>query len=109
MEITHTWKIKRLIQKNDESGLIIQVYFKLYSTDDEYSYASAGNVELDINNIKNFVSYESLTEEVVIEWVKNKLGMNCQNYEQTNIDWITSVKNKIAPAIKIQELPWLLE
>ncbi len=106
MEIIHTWKVRKLIQKNDGSGLVIQVYFKVHSTDGEYYYASAGNVELDTNNIESFVSYQDLTEEQVILWVKDKLGESASDYEQANIDWINDKKNSPAPTTKVERLPW---
>jgi hypothetical protein len=106
MEITHTWKIRKLIQKNDGSGLVIQVYFKVHSTDGEYYYVSAGNVELDTDNIENFISYQDLTEEQVIIWVKNELGSDSESLEQINTDWINTATNPIPSPTKIEKLPW---
>jgi formylmethanofuran dehydrogenase subunit E-like metal-binding protein len=106
MGIAHTWKIRKLVQKNDGTGTIIQVYFKIHSTDGEYYYASSGNVELDTNNIESFVSYQDLTEEQVILWVKDKLGESASDYEQANIDWINDKKNSPAPTTKVERLPW---
>lgn len=106
MEITHNWNIRKLVQKNDGTGTVIQVYFKIYSTDGIYSYMSAGNVELDIVNIQNFVSYQDLTEELVLLWVKDKLGTQVSDYEQMNIDWINEARNPIIPPTKVEKLPW---
>ena len=106
MEITHNWKIRKLIQKNDGSGLVIQVYFKVHSTDETYSYVSGGNVELSVENITNFVSYENLTEELVMEWIKDVMGPSLGGYEQINMDWINSMKNPMGPPTKIDRLPW---
>ncbi len=109
MEIIHTWKVRKLIQKNDGSGLVIQVFYKVYSTDGEYSYASAGNIELDIEDISNYVPYQDLTEELVLQWVRYNLGPELGNHEQVNIDWITAARNPITPAIKIENLPWQIQ
>lgn len=106
MEITHNWDIRKMIQKNDGTGTVIQVYFKIYSTDGTYSYMSSGNVELDTNNIQNFISYQNLTEELVVAWVKDKLGESVSNYEQVNIDWINNAKNPPVPPTKVEPLPW---
>lgn len=106
MAITHTWDIRKLIQKNDSTGTVIQVYFKVHSTEDEYYYVSAGNIDLDVDNIQNFISYENLTEELVIQWVQDKLGPSLGGYEQTNIDWINAAKNPIPSDTKIENLPW---
>lgn len=106
MAIAHTWKVTKLVQKNDGSGLVIRVFYKVYSSDDEYSYANAGNIELETENISNFVSYQSLTEELVIQWVKDKLGPTLGNHEQINTDWINAAKNPVVPETKVENLPW---
>lgn len=106
MEIIHIWKVRKLVQKNDGSGLVIQVYYKVYSTDGEYSYVSAGNIELETENLSNFVAYHDLTEEMVLQWVKNKLGTDSESLEQINSDWIETARNPIPPITKIEKLPW---
>jgi hypothetical protein len=106
MSITHAWKIRKLIQKNDGSGLVIQVFYKVYSSDGEYDYVSAGNVELITENLLNFVPYADLTEELVIGWVKDKLGPNLGNHEQINSEWINAAKNPAIPTTKVERLPW---
>jgi len=106
MEIVHTWKVRKLIQKNDGSGLVIQVIYKVYSTDGQYSYNSSGDVELETEDLSNFIPYSNLTEELVLQWVKDKLGPNSGDLEQINTDWITSARNPIPSPIKIEKLPW---
>jgi hypothetical protein len=85
MEITHTWKVRKLVQKNDENGLVIQVFYKIYSTDGEYSYVSAGTIELGTENISNFIPYQDLTEEIVLQWIRDKLGSNSEDLEKMNV------------------------
>lgn len=106
MQITHTWKIRKLIQINDNSGTVIRVYFKVHSTDGTCYYVSGGNVELNVDNIVNFVPYEDLTEEIVIGWVHDKLGTSLGGYEQLNSDWINSAETPIIPETKTEGLPW---
>lgn len=103
MTITHTWKVKKLVQKNDGSGLVIQVFYRVNSTDGEYSYTSSGDVELETENISNFIPYQNLTEELIIQWIKDKLGVNSGDLEQMNTDWINKTRN---PLTKVEKLPW---
>lgn len=109
MEITHTWKVRKLIQRNDDSGTVIQVFYKVHSTNGERYYVSPGGVELDTENITNFVSYENLTEELVVSWIKNKLGSDLGGHEKLNIEKINSFKNVIASDIKVRNLPWQIQ
>jgi hypothetical protein len=106
MEITHTWNIRKLVQKNDGSGIVIQVYFKVHSTDEEYYYVSSGSVDLDVDEIQNFISYQDLTQQQVITWVKDKLGPDLGGYQQINTNWINDKKNPSTPTTKIERLPW---
>jgi uncharacterized phage-associated protein len=106
MEIAHTWKVRKLIQKNDGSGLVIQVIYKVYSTDGQYSYNSGGNVELETENLSNFVQYSDLTEELVLQWIKDKLGPNSGDLEEINTDWINAARNPIPSPTKVENLPW---
>lgn len=106
MAITHNWVVRKLVQINDNTGTVIQVYFKIHSSDGSYYYASSGNIELDVENIQNFISYDNLSEEMVVGWVKDKLGPDLGGYEQINIDWINAAKNPVTPTTKVERLPW---
>ena len=110
MSVTHTWKIKTLVQNNDDTGTVNQIYFSLHSIDGNYSYTIESDVRLDIDNIQNFISYDNLTEQIALQWVKDKLGSSVFDYEQSNTDWINQAKyideNSVSPIIKVENLPW---
>jgi hypothetical protein len=106
MAITHTWSIRELVQLNDNSGTVVRVQYNVNSTDGTISTKSEGGVELETENIDNFISYESLTEELVLGWVKEKLGPNLGNHEVNNAAWIDSVANPPAPRTINSPLPW---
>jgi hypothetical protein len=106
MAITHTWSIRALIQRNDDSGTVIRVNYTVNSTDGTISTKSQGGVELQTENIENFIAYEDLTEELVLGWVKEKLGPNLANHEINNAAWIDSVLNPPAPRTISTALPW---
>jgi hypothetical protein len=106
MAITHTWSIRELVQMNDNSGTVVRVRYNVTSTNGEISTQSDGAVELETENIENFVSYESLNEETVIGWVKEKLGESLGGHEVNNAAWIDAVANPPAPKTISTELPW---
>ena len=106
MAITHTWSIGELVQLNDNSGTVVRVQYNVNSTDGTISTKSGGGVELETENIDNFISYESLTEELVLGWVKEKLGPNLGKHEVNNAAWIDSVVNPPAPRTINSALPW---
>jgi hypothetical protein len=104
--ITHTWSIRQLEQLNNGSGTVVRVQYNVNSTDGTVSTQSDGGVELNTENIENFISYEDLTEELVLGWVKEKLGPNLGNHEVNNASWIDSVVNPPAPKTISTGLPW---
>jgi len=72
--MTTTWKIGQL-KRRPTTGLVFEVTyimnFKLQNEKDRH----IGTVVLegDVNN-PDFISYENLTETIVLEWVKTTLG-----------------------------------
>jgi hypothetical protein len=110
MNITHTWIIKSLKQVNDGTGLVTSVGFKVVSRDTETSTAVSvyENVTLDIEGIdmSSITPYSELTQEQVIQFVKDKLGDQAQSLENDNAN---AIKTKIAPptpSIIVESLPW---
>lgn len=106
MTITHTWSINQMEQLNDNSGTVVHVEYSVHSTDGNVSTQSGGGVEFKIEKIKDFIPYEDLTEELVLGWVKEKLGPNLGNHEINNASWIDSVVNPPAPKTISTGLPW---
>lgn len=106
MTITHTWKIDRMRELNNDLGVVSEVSYSVHSTNGNISTQSGGTVELKIENIENFISYEDLTEEIVLGWVRQKLGENLGNHEVNNASWIDSIENPPAPKTISKELPW---
>ena len=106
MAITHNWSIRHLNQLNDGTGTVCEIFYHIESRDGDISIDDGGVVRLNTENIENFISYESLTEEVVLNWVKDSLGEQVNNIESNNASWIDSVKNPPAPRTITAPLPW---
>jgi hypothetical protein len=107
MAITHTWSIKKLDQLNDGKKIVANVNFEVESTNGTISTRSRGMIRLDTDNLTNPITYEDLTQETILNWVKSKLGPNLGNYEVNNAAWINSVANPPKPRVIAEELPWL--
>lgn len=108
MAVTHNWSITEMVQLNDNSGTVIRAGYRVKSSDGEVSTQSMGMVELETENIENFIPYEQLTEEIVLGWIKSKLGPNLANHEINNASWIDSVINPPKPTTIQSPLPWPL-
>lgn len=110
MNITHTWIIKKLKQVNDGTGLVTSVGFKVVSRDTETSTAVSvyETVNLDIEGIDmdSITPYSNLTEDQVIQFVKDKLGSEAQSLENDNARLITERIAPSTPPIIVENLPW---
>lgn len=85
MTINKTWKVDAIDQET-EDGLIVVVHWKLDATGQGKPTHLYGTVSLERGD--SFVPFEQLTEDVVIGWVKDKLG------EQHIIDLEEAVENQ---------------
>jgi len=110
MNITHTWIIKKLVQKDDGTGTVTEVAYKVVSRDTETGKAVSNykTCELNTNNINliTFIPYNELTEEQVIQFVKDKLGDEVQEIESLNAREIRNKINPQAPSVITENLPW---
>lgn len=110
MKITHTWIIKNLRQINDGSGVVARVDYKVVSKDKDTSTAVVypDSVQLETENIDTdtFVPYNELTEEQVIQFVKDKLGDEVKQIEDNNVIQIQNKINPPAPTLISENLPW---
>jgi hypothetical protein len=87
MEIT--WKIDQM-DRNVESGLVTTVYWRVIASTVVDAVSVDGTVTLERG--EEFVEFDDLSKEVVIQWVKQKLGTEKIEYiEKTLSDQISSL------------------
>jgi len=107
MAITHNWKIIELFQINNGSGTVSEINCQVTSTDGDITVDCRRTIKLDIENIKNFVPYDQLDEQTVINWVKTKFAENDIDLEDRNVSVIDEIKNPPKPLITTEYLPWV--
>lgn len=73
METVYTWLIWNMV-RDPMTGGIGTVHYRVRATKDNVQAMEAGQVVLVADPAaENFIAYEALTPEIVIEWVKSKL------------------------------------
>jgi hypothetical protein len=89
------------LERSPQTGVVTRVYGKQILQDNLYCVF---NVELDpINPVdQGFVAYENLTEQIVIEWAKTKLG----NQIQINDEYLKMQLDKKLNPEFVSGLPW---
>lgn len=86
MAINYTWKITSLKKSNngDLENVIIGTRWECTGTDSDGvtgTFVGATPFSLNSVNPENFVEYSSLTEDVVLDWIKNTVsGSGPTNY-----------------------------
>lgn len=71
MSTTFTWKVSQL-ERETADGFVYTAHYTVNASDDTYSSGAYGSVGLERPD--TLIPYSDLTEDQVIEWVKEKIG-----------------------------------
>lgn len=101
------WKILNLKREVD-NGLVIEVTYVMNFKLQGESDRKIGLIKLEGDeNDPNFIPFEELTEEIVLDWVKSELGQeeidNIKTQYQTRLE--ERVYKKLNPEY-LDGLPW---
>lgn len=72
MSTTYTWKIAQL-EREVEDGYVFTAHYTVDAKDGTYSAGAYGSIGLERPE-GEMIPFAELTEEVVVGWVKEKLG-----------------------------------
>ena len=107
MSVTYTWKVKSLKTQTVDSleGFIFQTYWTKTGTDENgnegvFSGATPFKPELD----NSFTPFQSLTEEIVLGWIKAVVVGEYENHVNAQIQ--KAIDTKKAQVVEAPELPW---
>lgn len=115
MAINYTWKITSLKKSNsgDLENVIIGTRWECTGTDEDGvsgTFVGATPFSLNSVNPENFVEYSSLTENMVLDWIKNTVsGSGPSNYWSHISERITKAIETTKGAVQdVNEidLPW---
>ena len=87
MALEINWIVSEM-DRSTEDGLVTTVHWRAVGVDGEHSADVYGAIGLERG--EDFVAFDDLTEEVVVGWVKDKLG------EESVANYETSLANQIA-------------
>jgi len=102
-----TWNIINL-EKLQESGTVVKVVYSLSINNGKVSHKLIQNIGLErTENSPEFVPFEDLTQEVVLDWVQQELGEEGINLLEEKILSILSVLEENQNKPKTEKgLPW---
>ena len=108
--MNYTWKLKSLKKKDTQelTNIIVQTYWEKIGTNengDTGIFSGTTPFELSTVDPHNFVKYEDLTEEMVLNWVQSVV---VGSYEEHVNEQITrQIEEKINPITEVtQDFPW---
>lgn len=78
MPIQYTWKVNQLKRRLD-TGLVFNASYQVSATDGEINAETSGSVSLGEPDPESFIPYEDLTENVVLNWIYGKVGIEMEN------------------------------
>lgn len=107
MTINYTWTFSSVDAYPDVDGLtnvISTVHWRLLGEDSGYTAEVYGAISLDpVEDSESFIPFESLTPELLQEWVEQKMGDDLDNYKTSISGQIDARKN---PPVVSPPLPW---
>jgi hypothetical protein len=102
-----TWKIEALNCKpsfDGKTNVVETIHWRLNGVNGDYATSVYGSVGVTYEEGSPFTDYDSLTEEVVVAWVKNALGEEqVTNYETSVNNQLEALKN---PTVVTPPLPF---
>ena len=98
---TFTWNIANL-ERETADGFVFTVHYTINAKNDTYSSGAYGSIGLERPD--NLIPFADLTEETVVNWVKEKLGD--EKVAEIKAALQAQLDEQAAPT-KASGLPWV--
>ena len=102
MTTTTVWNIAQL-ERHTNDGIVTTVHYTVDASDSVYRSSAYGSVGLEAPE-GNAIPFASLTPEIVISWVKEKLGGD-EKVQEIEAALQSQLDEQRAPS-KASGLPW---
>jgi hypothetical protein len=102
MANTYTWRINAVDCYTSKEGLekvAYNVHWSYFATDGEHTASMIGVQSVGEPDLENFVAFEELTEEQVVEWITASIDVEKM---QESLD--TQIANLVAPKVVTLQL-----
>jgi hypothetical protein len=102
MTTSFTWAIANL-ERHTADGIVYTVHYTVNADDGTYSASAYGSLGLEAPEPDSMIPFDSLTEEIVVGWVKDKFGEEKVAEIETALQ--AQLDEKHAPT-KAAGVPW---
>ena len=103
MSTTFSWNIANL-ERHTADGVVFTVHYTVNAEDGTYSTGAYGSLGLEAPEPDTMTHFDNLTEEIVVGWVKGKLGDEKVAEIETALQ--AQLDEKHAPT-KAAGVPWV--
>lgn len=103
MATEFTWRIAQL-ERNTADGVVFTAHYTVDAKDEAYSAGAYGSIGLEQPDPETMIPFSDLTEEIVVDWVKEKLGGE-EKVEEILAALQAQLDEQHAPT-KATGLPW---
>jgi hypothetical protein len=111
MATIFTWSIDRMSTLQEpQQNFVVEVVWRLTGVDEIYSPCIGNRITLNSTSSETFIPYEELTEEIVIAWVLDALGVDGVNSAKAQVQaYIDRMINPPTVVALDTPLPWVQE
>ena len=103
MSTTFSWRIANL-ERYTADGVVFTVHYTVNAEDGTYSAGAYGSLGLEAPEPDSMIPFDNLTKEIVVGWVKGKLGD--EKVAKIEAALQAQLDEKHAPT-KAAGLPWV--
>jgi hypothetical protein len=100
---TFQWQVSQM-ERQTADGAVVTVHYTVEASDTAYRASAYGSIGLEQPDPETMIPYADLTPEVVIGWVKEKLG-GADKVAEIEAALQAQLDEQHAPT-KAQGLPW---
>jgi len=100
-----TWLVTTLWTETiaGEQNYVVNASYNVTGVDGTYSASLSNTAKFSTANVSNFIPYEDLTNEIVIGWIQQDLGVNGVNSIEACIQG--QIDSQINPPVVPQVTP----
>jgi hypothetical protein len=104
---TYQWTIQALDcvpQEDGKTDVVVTAHWNVSATDGAYTSSAYGTQSFTYDSAKSFTPFSSLTQDQVIGWVQESMGIDAVTKLQESLD--NQIADQINPPIVTPPLPW---
>ena len=105
---TYTWTVTRMeTLQNPDPNYVVRAYWTLTGVDGQYVYSVESTNTFNSQQESNFIPYDQLTNDIVVGWIQNALGVSGVSSFESGIQGQIDTMINPPPTPQNTPLPWV--